>query len=149
MLILLGQRGHSSPRTRHHSAMEGAPTQRPHRKQHIARLSPSASDHPLCTTRQQPTPHNLEERPSIHGSSSLQLQPPQLHQLECIFKRDRLSAAKIDRRQHHTICSFYPALIPLVTGLLIHVAARPVQLSHIDTFMRPNLPRHTSCLYVD
>ena len=45
--------------------------------------------------------------------------------------------------------NFCPALIPLVTGLLVHAKARPVQRSHIDTFLRPSLPRHTSCLYAD
>ena len=34
-------------------------------------------------------------------------------------------------------------------GLLVHVAARPVRRSHIDTFLRLSLPRHTSCLYAD
>ena len=37
----------------------------------------------------------------------------------------------------------------LVMGLLIHAAARPVRRSHIDTFLRPSLPRHTSYLYAD
>ena len=35
------------------------------------------------------------------------------------------------------------------TSLHVQAVARPVRRSHIDTFLRPSLPRHTSCLYAD
>ena len=44
------------------------------------------------------------------------------------------------------LCS---ALILFDTGLLIHSTTQPVRQSHMDTFVRSSLSRHTSCLYVD
>ena len=123
-------------------SLEGAPTQLPPQKQHLARLSPLIGNH-ICALVDKKR-HLIQSRGTpIHTwSLSLQLQPPWLHQLLCIFKRDRISITKIDKRQHHTVCNFYPALIPLVTGLLVHATTRLVQQSHIDTFMRPSFPCH-------
>ena len=59
VLIPLGQRGRLPPQTRHHTTMETIPTQLLPRKKHLVRLSPLVGDHPLRTTRQQPTPHTI------------------------------------------------------------------------------------------
>ena len=68
----------------------------------------------------------------------------------CVTSRD-IDFRPLRLTEGNTILlkNFYPALIPLVTGLLVHAAVRPVRRSHIDTFLRPSLPCHTSCLYAD
>ena len=62
--------------------------------------------------------------------------------VQLLRERERLSAPGSTEDNTVLLKTSVLALIPLVTGLLVHAAARPVRRSHISTKLRPSLTRH-------
>ena len=62
--------------------------------------------------------------------------------VQLLRERERLSAPGSTEDNTILLKTSVLGLIPLVTGLLVHAAARPVRRSHISTKLRPSRKRH-------
>ena len=75
----------------------------PPQKQHLAELPPLVSEHPLHTISQQLAPCTIWRNAHPYMGPHCSFEHHDFISYCAAFRRERLSATRIDRRQHHTV----------------------------------------------